>query len=429
MKNTSIKLLVTAIAIIFICGCGNLTSIIGPVLDISEMKSLVVDQFFVSNGLEDEYSDTGEFAVYLRDAATGQDMTCAGQEDGMDRLGMNKIFYAGLDIPLRSVDGEGPASSARLQAVFVEKDGEDCPHNITNGDDIIGISPEFSSEELLNNIIWASNGKAAVVFRQKDTNPDNPSPMSFSMQDGLIVDQIGLENGDDGNEPHTYYLFAERFVGSEVVEVCQTVEDDFSGVRFGNMIYAALNLQVPCFSADEPNFGTTDVRLSVWIQEPDGPKLVGETEVNMIGEIIGELLKFTNDKGFIRLRNVATVPFSARYARLEELTKLVLTSLDVQEAPAAGETLEVHLRSPKGYSVVCAGTDNQFVAVEDQVELFGWDSLDLVVVGRSDGNTCPAPLDGEYSVLAEATDLEPLDLEAGITEFEGGGGVSWTYSQ
>ena len=85
-----------------------------------------------------------------------------------------------------------------------------------------------------------------------------------------------------------YYLFAERYDGGSVVEVCQTGEEELADIRFGNMTYAALNLPVPCITTDLPNFDLVQVKLSLWIQKSSGPELVGETDVEIIGDIIGE---------------------------------------------------------------------------------------------------------------------------------------------
>lgn len=426
-----IALIASMVFALVACGGAGVPSFLGPVLDISEIGVLRIDQFYTAAGLEDEYADMGEFAVYLRDAVTGQDLACAGQDEGMDQLGNVDTYYGGLDIPLKEVQGEHPNSSARFILVFVEKDSADCPKPIASGDDIIGMSPEFSAEDLIDGRIWTSNGLATLVFRLVGTSSEDPSAMAAAMQDGLIIDQVSFENGDEGKQEHTYYLFAERYENGEAVEMCQIDDDDFANVRYGNMTYAALNLALPCFTPDLADFASIRVKLSLWIQRSSGPALVGETEVKTIGDMIGEQLLFTNDRGFIRIRNVATTPFSVRDARLEELTKLMLTALDYTGAPAVDEQVEVHLRSPAGYSVACADTAlaTPFVAMEEQRELFGWEKLDLVVLGRSDGNACPKAISGEFSVLGEASGLEPFELALGSAAFTDGGGASWIYQQ
>lgn len=414
------------------CG-GGASSIVGPVLDISEMTSLKIDQFYVASGLEDEYADIGEFAVYLRDEVTGKDLACAGQEQGMNKLGRIETYYGNLDMNLREVDGDHPGSSARFQLVFVEKDGPDCPNAIASGDDIIGISAPFSAEDLLEGNIWAANGKAVAKLRVGSTASETPAPMAPAMEDALIVDQIGFQNDGDGETEHTYYLFAERYEGDQAVELCEIADEDMESVRFGNMIYAAMNIKVPCFTSDSADFGSMQIKFSLFIQKDDGPQSIGATEITRVADMIGETLDFTNGMGYIRLRNVATEAFSSRTARLEELARLTLTSLDYTIAPAATEQVEVHLRSPDGYSVVCTGPDQgltAFVAIEDQEELFGWEELDLVVLGRSDGKSCPAPLDSPdtFTVLGQTTGLEPLELDTGSANFSEGGSATWTYT-
>jgi len=268
--------------------------------------------------------------------------------------------------------------------------------------------------------------------------------MAPAMQDALIVDQVGIDNGSDGDEERVYYIFAERYEGNEVIETCQVDDNDLTSVRYGNMIYAAINAPFPCLTSDMADFAAIRARLSVWVQKDEGPSEVGETEITRIGELIGERLELTNGKGYIRLRGVATTPFSARYARLEELASLVVTDLEYATAAAASQTIEVHFVSPDGYSVVCAGPDQgltgvdapdtaytglvaEFTAVTGQRELFGWNELDVKVIGRSDSNTCPAALSGDFTILGTATGLTPSAIDTGTANLEEGGMVGWDY--
>lgn len=425
------------------CGVGPL-SFLGPILDISEVKNLSVDQFFTADGLEDEYADTGDFAIYIRDAVTGQDVACVSQDDGMDRVRYINTYYGGLSVRFREVQGEHPDSVARFQLVFVEQDSAGCPAPIASADDIIGITPDIASEDLIAGNLWTTNGMATAVLRVDDRDGEEPAPMAPAMQDALIVDQVGIDNGDDGNEERVYYIFAERYEGDEVIETCQIEDDDLTSVRYGNMIYAAIDAPFPCLTSDMADFAAIRVRLSVWVQKDNGPDEVGETEITRIGELIGERLELTNGKGYIRLRGVATTPFSARYARLEELARLVVTDLEYTTTAAASETIEIHFVSPEGYSVVCAGPDQgltgvdapdtaytgltaQLTAVTGQRELFGWNELDVKVIGRSDSNACPSALSGSFTVLGTATGLTPSAIDTGSANFEEGGMLGWDY--
>jgi len=100
--------------------------------------------------------------------------------------------------------------------------------------------------------------------------------------------------------------------------------------------------------------------------------------------------------------------------------------------------------SPDGYSVVCAGPDQglvgvdlpdtaytalnaQMTAVTGQRELFGWNELNVVVVGRSDSNTCPSALSGDYTVLGSAAALTTSAIDTGTANLEEGGMVGWKY--
>jgi hypothetical protein len=425
------------------CGGGPL-SFLGPILSVSEIKNLSLDQFFTAQGLDDEYAEAGDFAVYIRDAVTGQDIACVSQDDGMEHVRYINTYYGGLSVRFREVQGEHPDSVARFQLVFVEQDSDGCPAPIASADDIIGITADVAAEDLIAGNLWTTNGMATAVLRVDDRDSEEPAPMASAMQDAVIVDQIGIENGDTGDEERVYYIFAERYEGDEIIETCQVDDDEMANVRYGNMIYVALNATFPCLSSDMADFAAIRVRLSIWVQKDNGPDEIGKTEIMRIGDLIGERAEFTNGKGYIRLRGVATAPFSARYARLEELSNLVVTDLEYTSAVAASETLEIHFMSPDGYSVVCAGPDQgltgvdlpdtaytgldaKMTAVTGQRELFGWSELNVVVVGRSDSNTCPAPLSGDYAVLGSATALTTSALNTGTANLEEGGTVGWKY--
>lgn len=435
--------IVSTVTFIASCDVGPL-SFLGPIFDISELKNLAVDQFYTADGLDDEYADTGDFAIYLRDAVTGQDVACVGANNGMEKMRYLNTYYGGLSVRFREVEGDHPESVARLQLLFVEQDSAGCPAPIASADDIIGITPAIASEDLINGNLWTTNGLATAVLRVVDRDSSEPAPMAPAMQDALVVDQLSIQNGDTGNEEHVYYIFAERYEGDEVIETCQVDDEALAHVRFGNMIYAALNAAIPCYTSDVADFGAIRLRLSVWVQKDNGPDEVGKTEITRIDEMIGEQLEFTNGKGYIRLRGIATTPFSARYARLEELARLILTDLEYTTAAAASETIEVHFRSPDGYSVVCAGPDQgltgvgvpdtaytglsaQLTAVTGQQELFGWNELDLMVIARSDAKTCPAAISGDFTVLGSVSDLTPDAVDQGSVNFNEGGSASWNY--
>ncbi len=444
MKQKGI-LLFTVAALFAALGCGSGGSgITGPVLDIDEALSLKIDQFYTAAGLEDEYATTGEFSVYLRDAVTGQDIACTPQESGMNRLGSIDLYYGGLDTAFTEVMDLHPTAAALVQLVFVEKDSLDCPEPIASGDDIIGITAPFTIDSLVATHIWASNGMASAVLRMGGTPPSEPPTMAFAMSDGLVVDQVKFAPPDDGNE-HRYYLFAERYDGDTSAETCPIGDDALAKLRYGGIVYAALNLPVACFDPAAADFDATRVKFSVWVQKDAGPELMAETDVKTIGELIGERLDFTDGSGFVRLRNVSKDAFSARAARLEELTGLTLTTLTYPAAAAASDVIEVHLMDPAGYSVACTGAaqglagvaapstaytglSGRFTAVEGQRELFGWELLNLVVVGRHDGLACPAPMETDYTALGTASALEPLALKAGDIAFAEGGSATIVYA-
>ncbi len=435
---STISVLTFAVFFLF-TGCGGgggATSIEGPILSIGEIKSLVVDQFFVNGGLDDEYSERGEFSIYLRDAATGRDVACASAEGGMEKLSVPALYYGGLSIPLVGVEGDLPENVARFQVLFVEQDSEGCPLPIDDDDDIAGITPEFTFDGLMDQEIWARNGRGAVVFRVEGEDDLSISRMSPALADGLVIDKLYFDNGDDDER---YYIFVDEIEDGSSVENCQIDDDLMAKIRYGGIVYAGLNFPVDCFEPDGDGFADTPVRLALFIQREDGPELVGETEVTEIGELIGEQVPFTNDKGFVSFRSVMTREFSAPVLRLGELTGEVVEGLSYELTPSAEPTIELHMMDSRGdFVIACAGAAQgltgvdapgiydalsaQFVAADGQMELFGFSDILIRLVDRGDGLTCPSPLMSAPTVLATTEALGGADLGAVELLFEDGAG-------
>ena len=349
-------------SILLLAGCGGSggqENIEGPILSIGQIKSLVVDQFFVNGGLEDEYAERGEFSIYVRDAATGRDVACTSSEDGMDKLSVPAVYYGGLSVPLKQVDGDLPENVARFQVLFVEQDSEGCPRPIDDDDDIAGVTPEFTFDGLMDQKIWAMNGRGAVVFRAEGGEDISISRMSPALTDGLVIDELYFDNGNEGDSAERYYIFVDHIEDGSSVDNCQVADDLMAKIRYGDLVYAGLNFPIDCFDPEAHGFADTPVRLSLFIQRENGPELIGETEIQPIGEIIGEKVAFTNDKGYVSFRSVMSTAFSSPVARLGELTDEVVQVLSYELTPSADPTLELQITDENGdFIIACAG-ENQ----------------------------------------------------------------------
>ncbi|MBI4126684.1 MAG: hypothetical protein HY465_04245 [Deltaproteobacteria bacterium] len=448
MKRHVFTLFFSFLAIVM-AGCSSvgIPEITGPILEADEAKALAIDQFYVNGGLDDEFSSQGEFNVYLRDAGTGQDWVCASTTDGMDEVALTGVYYGGLDIHFREVDGDRPSSSARFQILVVEKDGEDCPESIGDDDDIVASSPELTFDELIGQTIWSTNGLAAVTLRgQTDEAVAIPS-MAPSLDAGLILDQVSFESGGDSTTANRYYIFAEHVEDGTVVTQCQVDDSYLSNIQYGRITYAALGIPIDCFSAMDPDFADLPVRLSLWIQRSKGPEKIGETAVVPIGEIIGEKVSFTNNQGYFKFRNVVETPFSSSIVRLGELTGLTVTNVSYTETPSLNPTLEIHVLrdGDVSYSIACAGEDQgvdgletpdtyddlsaTLVPVTGQQELFGWESVTIKFINRTDGLSCPEPLASDPDILATTTALTPSALSGRTFNFtDNDGSISFAFS-
>lgn len=291
-------------------GCGGSGSggNLGPILDISQVQALVVDQLSVTGGLDDEYRSQGEYTLYLRDAATGEDLACIGAAEGMGRVAGNGIYQAGLALKFREVEAEHPSSAARFKLVVVEKDGPDCPSPIGSGDDLVGESAELTSEELIGAQVSTTNGNAVVVLRQESQPALEVGQMEPSLTDGLQIDQLSFSYEADDGAASRFYLYAERMEGDTAVAQCQVEDALLEPIRFGNILYAALGFPFTCLDPTDPGFPEWMVRVGVYVQTADGPRLIGQTEARKIGDIIGEKVLFAEGEGFVSFRRVQVAP-------------------------------------------------------------------------------------------------------------------------
>ncbi|MBI4211700.1 MAG: hypothetical protein HY540_03600 [Deltaproteobacteria bacterium] len=428
------KRILLALIALPLLSCGSESgpvTITGPILDISEATSLVVDQFYVNSGMDDEFSKTGEFAIYLRDAGTGQDLACAGGAEGMVKLATPATYYGDLDVALREIESTHPESSARLQIVVVEKDSEDCPKPINADDDIAGISKALTIEEILNKTIWTTNGLVAVTLRAQGTKNLTISAMVPSLASGLFLDKLSFTREDSEKEGR-YFLIAERIENGKSLQSCQ-LNDSLEMVKYG-MTYAALGLPISCYASTDPDFSQIPLKMSLWQQLESGPQLVGETEIRTIANFIGEKVLFTNDQGYLSFQTVATTPFFSSVVRLAELADLKATALNYSSTPAANTPVELHIFADgMSSSLVCAGKpqglsnvaspgnysnlDAGFVAVTGQKELFGSSNVTIKLVNRTDGKECPAALSNTPTELASTSSLTSSVLPSNALTF------------
>ncbi len=428
-------------SLLFLASCGGSGSgnITGPILDVSQLQSIVIDQLAISGGLEDEYRGEGEYAIYLRDAATGKDMACAGALEGMNHVAGSGVYQGGLNIRLREVNGDHPSSAARFKLVFVEKDAADCPAAIDNVDDIVGESPEMTSEELLGRSIWTTNALAVTVLRQESTPVLTVSQMAASLTDGLAIDQLSFIYNADNDNPSRFYLYAQRYEGDEPIAQCQIDDALMQPIQYGGMFYAALGFPFACLNPADPQFPEWKVRVGIYVQRDSGPELLGQTEVRAIGDMIGEKLAFEGVDGFVSFRRVVTKPFATTMVRLADLTSLTIGSITHSATLPADAVLELHAMDPEsGLSLACTGSAQgltnvnaaglhegltaSMVSMTPLHETFGTSTVVMVLVKRNDGKACPAMPESSLTTIAATQPLESAGFASSPISFSDGTG-------
>ncbi len=429
-----IPFIIAAVVLISSCGGGGGLDLTKPFLDIGDITSIVVDQFYINGGMEDEYGGQGEFSVYMRDSATGKDVACTTQEDGMKALASSGVYYGELSVPFKEIEGVSIDSVARFKLVFVEKDGGECPEPIGIEDDIAGESAELTTDDLLANLIWATNGRAAAVLRDPGKEPLAVLSMAPALNEGLFIDKLFFEHdAPEGSAPR-FYISAD--VGDDL---CQIGDEFMDSIRTGDVLYAALGFSIPCLDAADRSFTDMEMSLSLFVQEDSGPELIGEIEPARISDLIGERADFTNGKGYVSFQSMSPVYFGAPVVRLADLAATQITKVSHSAAPQTAGVVEVFAVDPvSGKYLACAGAGQGLAAIEQagayeglaatlssagwEREIFGYGSVYFALIERSDALSCPT-LPGEgMPVLARTAVLSPAELATGAVNFEENGG-------
>lgn len=438
-------LLIVFILVIAACssGGGGPADILGPTLDIGQMESLAVDQFFINGGVEDEYLGKGDFSIYLRDAGTGKDMACTAAEDGMNMLSHIGIYYGGLSIPFQGVSTDHPDSAFQFKLVFVERNGKGCPTAISAEDSIIGESQELTFDSLLNVPVWASNGKAVAVLRISSLEPGGVVAMAPAPANGLTVDKLYFNYDAPQDETINYYLAAEEIKDGKPIRSCEINNPVMADINYAGIIYAALGISFDCFDPAAAGFANTKVRVDLYAQRETGAELIGQTEPQPIGELIGDNADFTHGDGYITFRRVKTDWFDASVVRLSDLSYLQISAIEHAASVSDGSVLELlAIAEDSGIAVACASEKQglsgiasqgkheslaaQMVAVSGQKELFGWDRVYFSLVARKDGLACPEPIGSLPNELVKTPALTANDLKSGAVSFLGNeGGIQF----
>jgi hypothetical protein len=292
---------------------------------------------------------------------------------------------------------------------------------------------------LLATQLWSTNGLAMAVIRGPNEEAKNVRQMAPAIEDGLFIDKLYFENGQDGDKAERYYIFISEVENGKEIHRCELEDDYIRNIRYGNMLYAALGYPISCIDPAIEGFLDRKIKFGLYLQKNSGMTLVGETEAAMVMDLIGERAGFTNSKGYISFRGVMKTPFSSSVVRLEELTQLEISELSYKLTPSAKPTLELHITDSSGdYIIACSGQaqgfaevstpddyadlEAGFVAATGQKELFGWSKVLLRLVDRNDAAACPAPYLSAPTILGESEELSAADLSTGIVTFKNAAG-------
>lgn len=440
MKKFAVILI--ASIVLSACDSGLMDLLKGPLLSISDVGSIEISQIYINGGTNDDTAETqSKYAVYLRDyRSTSQTLiACAGSIDGMEKVNASGIYYANLHIPLQEVSTQHPEESIQFQIVFVELDGSsDCPAIYGEDDDIIGTSAVLDFDQLFSGLIWAENGRGAVMFKQTaDEKSGSVPPMAASITKDIIIDKIYFKG--DPDEKNNYLIYLNKIVNNEVAcyEVMQS--DQSKIIQYPEIIYSALGFaftppkdQGDCIVPNNADFDEQMITIKLMMETQSNYELVAEIDPVAIKNVIGQTINFKNDMGYISFVSFDGKAFSnpSGKVRLNELTSLEVNRLKHSANASINSTVELHFFTKSGdFSVACSG-ENQgltniknlgdhtnlnasFVSLEGQKELFGWDDVVIKLIERKDGLNCPKALANSPEILANSDALSPTSLKEG----------------
>lgn len=433
MKRTTISAALAACTIFAACGSEDiaLKYLTGPFFSSSDASAVLIDQFYINGGMDDDYAKTGQFSIYIRDAVSGTDIACASQDSGMSDFNRQDMYYGSLMVPFVPIDGISPTTVARMKLVFVEQDSAGCPKPIDPSDDIVGISKEFAMDSAFGSRIWAENGKAVAALRQTMDDSISIPEMAPATTSQISIDK--LEFKTDLVDAR-YYLIANYVEGSSPQKFCQVDDAALAKISAKNTEYAALAFLIPCI---DPAAASVTAWFSLYGETTGDPVLIGETAHVPTGRLIGDTLPFTNNMGFISIRGIVEEPFKIPSIRLADLTGTKISSLDLKSAPTPATVPELWITdSTTGAPIACSGASEGFsginsaslfdalgariIAADGIRELFGWEGVKSLIIERTDDLACPYfPAPEAFSILEESGNLSNVHFKAGEVSLVG----------
>ncbi len=299
------RLIFIAIAIcLTTAGCGSsgggLAEIDGP-LDLSEAQLLVLNHFYVKEWTPD--GNRPFFSVYIKDNLTGDSMVCAGPDDGLSVASEAGVYYGNLSIPMRLVDdAAGAYDTPVLDIVIVADQNNACPSEIADSDDIVA-TVRVNIGELTDMPIEINDGAAYLAFKVVGHDDIDVPEMEPAVVDQLTVGEIYFVDTPPGDVIPNYYLFLYISNGTSYDFAGLIDPEDMPEMRLPGVIFSWLSL--PFADTEGVSEDATLLKRKAYIQLlKDNSVVVGQTDNEYLGDMIGRKVEFVTGTGYVQFRRI-----------------------------------------------------------------------------------------------------------------------------
>jgi len=228
-------------------GGGGPTTLTGPDLSLSEITSIRLDQLKFTGGLDDDDDGIPEPAIYIRCADSNINIACVGADQGLDIVTKDGTIYGRVDAFFEPVENAKETNCFDVKLVFIEKDSDNCPAQISDDDDELWVSNPLSLNELgtgslLKNPIESEDGSfMAYLISSSDQLEEDIAFNAIPQNDNILkIDQLYIKSAVI-NDDTSFKLVVKSATGENFR--CETSFDaTTSGVAKSDIIYGNLGI-------------------------------------------------------------------------------------------------------------------------------------------------------------------------------------------
>lgn len=267
---------------------------VGPELSMGEALQLEINHLYIK-----EWSSGGKtiyFSVYVQNSIYGNNLVCAGPSEGLSVASEAGTYYGKLSVPMMAVTGAVDNNPIEMKVIIVADQEEPCPAP-PNEDDIV-VSATVELDELVGTPIRIGADDAIITFKGKGHDDVDVVDVPALEPEGLAIGEIYFTDTIDETQIPSYYLTLYLADGSGIYLINH---DEMPEMRRPQVIYSWLELIFDGLDDSTLNKNGWVVlnRLSA-----EGPVIIGQTESVPLKDMYGRRFEFTNDRGYIKFRDI-----------------------------------------------------------------------------------------------------------------------------